>query len=198
MRGTSEVRRRKIRSDKKKQIRPSLDLEICESIFRLSTITKRPIKDICELLLINALKSDQILVSLSQYLKRDIQVRNGLYKGHIHAEPLYDVYTDSRRNRVSFTIRMETYDMLYTLSYCFGVSVSKMAAVLIFESLIDIDFIESFLEEYLDSLNDSRKAELKKLLKYIQSQTSEKFTLGDLLVYLIDQPLRWMFGEEKR
>ena len=122
-----EVRRRKIRSDKKKQIRPSLNLEIYESIYRLSTITRRPVKDICEILILHGLKSDEILVSLSQYLKRNIQVKNSIYRGHIDNEPLYDVYTDARRNRVSFTLQMETYDLLYTMAYCFGVSVSKMA-----------------------------------------------------------------------
>lgn len=192
------MRRRKIRSDKKKQIRPSLNLEIYESIYRLSTITRRPVKDICEILILHGLKSDEILVSLSQYLKRNIQVKNSIYRGHIDNEPLYDVYTDARRNRVSFTLQMETYDLLYTMAYCFGVSVSKMAAVLLFESLIDIDFIESFLESYLDSLNDTRKRELRKLLKYIQSETAQNFTLADLLAYLVEQPIKWLFGEEER
>ncbi|MEK1828812.1 hypothetical protein AAAC51_06585 [Priestia megaterium] len=43
-----EVKKRKIRSDKKQSIKPTVDLEIYECIARINHITRTPMKDVGE------------------------------------------------------------------------------------------------------------------------------------------------------
>ena len=54
------------------------------------------------------------------------------------------------------------------------------------------------IERDKGSAFESAKRELRKLLKYIQSETAQNFTLADLLAYLVEQPIKWLFGEEER
>ena len=60
---------------------------------------------------------------------------------------------------------------------------------------MDGAFVEKLVEEHLESLDKSRKKELKTLLKYIQTEKGDSYSLADLLSFLVDEPIRWSFPE---
>lgn len=168
-------------------------MQLKDSIHRLSFITVTPIKDICELLIKNALfENEAIIQNISKYFRREIRVNNTLYRGNLHNEKIKKT-VDGETDRVSFRVKNEVYESLYALSYALDCSVSRVAGVLFYESITDGIFIEKYIESYLDSLDKFRKKELKQLLKYIRKETKESFTLADLLSYLVDEPIRWTF-----
>ncbi|MFJ7371576.1 hypothetical protein ACIQVU_19420 [Lysinibacillus sp. NPDC098008] len=190
---TVEERKRKVRSDKKRDIKPTISLELKDSIYRLSFITRTPVKDVSELLLKNALfENTDILKSLSKNFIRDIRINNTFYIGNLQNERIAKT-EDGETDRISFRLKNDVYEILRALSYALDCSVSRIAAILLYESIIDKVFIERYVESYLDSLDKSRKKELKQVLKYIRKETDESYNLVDLLSYLVDEPIRWTF-----
>ena len=186
-------RQRKVRSDKKRDIKPTISLELKDSIYRLAFITRTPVKDVCELLVKNVLfENEDIIKDLSRNFRRDIRINNTLYVGHLKNERIAKI-EDGETERISFRLTNEDYEIIYALSYALDCSVSRVASILFYESITDAVFIERYVESYLDSLDKSRKKELKQLLKYIRKEIGESYSLADLLSYLVDEPIRWDF-----
>lgn len=188
-------RKRKTRSDKKKDVKPTISIQLKDSVYRLSFITKKPVKDVCEELVLNSLYGNkEILKELSRYFKRTIQFNNTVFRGSLENKTIYDV-TGEENERISFRVTQSVHDFLYDLSYVLACSISKVGAILIYESITDGPFIESYLQGYLNSLDPSRKKELKQLIKYIKTEIGEGYNLADLLSYLIEEPINWKFPQ---
>lgn len=188
--------KRKVRSDKKHDIKPFVNLELKDSIYRLSHITSEPVKDVCEILILNSLYGNRTIVeNLSQYFKRNIYLRNSYYNGDLSNEDLYSV-SEGEKDRISLRVKREEYENISALAYALDCSISKATAALLYESITDTKFIEEHLEKFVDTLDKSRKKELKQLLKYINGETNEQYTLTDLLALLIDEPLEWLFPKK--
>ncbi len=186
-------RKRKVRSDKKKDIKPIVNLELKDSIYRLAYIVKTPVKDVCVDLIENALfGNEKVLLELSKYFRRSIKIKNTIFRGDLKNEKLYSV-AFGEKGRVSFRVNQEEYEFISALSYVFDCSVSAVSAVLLYESITDGVFIEKYVETYLNTIDKSEKKELKALLKYIRTETGESYSLVDLLSYLVDEPIRWTF-----
>lgn len=185
--------KRKTRSDKKRDVKPTISVQLKDSVYRLSFITKKPVKDVCEDLIHNSLFGNkEILQRLSRHFKRTIQLNNTIYRGDLENESVYDV-TGAENERISFRVTNHVHEFLYNLSYVLDCSVSKVGGVLIYESITDGGFIESYLQGYLNSLDQSRKQELKQLLKYMKSEIGDSYSLADLLSYLVEEPIQWHF-----
>ena len=190
-----EKKKRKQRSDRKRDIKPYLNLEIRDGIHRLSYILSMPIKDICEKLLLNSLYGNKdIIQDLSIHFKRGIRINNTYFNGNLNNEKLYSV-ADGKTERVSLRVKGEVYEVLSALAYGFDVSVSRVAAVFIYESILDGAFVEKLVEEHLETLDKYKKKELKTLLKYIQTEKGDSYSLADLLSFLVDEPIRWSFPD---
>lgn len=192
-----DSRKRKTRSDKKRDIKPFVSTELKDSIYRLAFITSSPVKDVCEALIVNSIYGNKdIIQELSRYFKRGIRINNTYFTGNLNNETLYSVVEKGENERISFRAKSELYEILSALSYAFDCSVSRVSAVLLYESIIDSDFIEKRVDGYLNSLDSSRKKELKQLLKYIRAETNESYSLVDLLAHLVDEPLKWILPND--
>ncbi|MDA6082696.1 hypothetical protein OSJ97_24410, partial [Escherichia coli] len=68
VRGTGVVAKdRKTRSDKKRDVKPTISIDLKNCIYRLSYITNTPVKDVIETICEKGLQSRKVMEYLSEY-----------------------------------------------------------------------------------------------------------------------------------
>ena len=71
-----ETKKRKVRSDKKRDVKPTISSNLKHCIYRLSYITSTPVKDVAETLCEKGLRSRKVMDYLSTYFRRDLKFAN--------------------------------------------------------------------------------------------------------------------------
>ncbi|MCJ7992628.1 hypothetical protein MUB15_31250, partial [Priestia sp. OVS21] len=71
-----EEKQRKVRCDKKRDVKPTIPIHLKECIYRLSYITNTPVKDVTESICISGLKSPKVMDYLSHYFRRGFSFEN--------------------------------------------------------------------------------------------------------------------------
>ncbi|HGE5798668.1 hypothetical protein [Bacillus thuringiensis] len=67
---------RKVRKDKKVDIKPTISVDLKECIYRLSYITNKPVKDVALHICDYALHSKEIMEILSESFRRNLTIHN--------------------------------------------------------------------------------------------------------------------------
>lgn len=178
---------RKVRSDKKRDVKPSISVELKDAIYRLSYITSTPVKDVCEALCRNAITNKRIMDEISNYFRRNIRINNTLYFGSPDNPRIYTKKMANKSERISLRLDQEMYEFMYSLSYALDCSVSRAVAVLLYRGIHDVTFINDYINKYLTSIDLRRKKELQKILDYINEGLDEEITLASLLSYIVDE-----------
>ncbi len=181
---------RKQRSDKKRDIKPTVALELRDCIYRLAFITDTPIKDVIEAILLDGSKRQKPMNHLSQYFLRDIRIGRTLYLGDPDRIPLGRRGTTGKTFRLSTRVTQHMYREMESIAYVMGCSVSRATALLIDATIRDVDFVNDFVRQYLERhVDEERMRELKKVLKYINAENpySERISYAALLSYLVDE-----------
>ncbi|MGN7183209.1 hypothetical protein ACTHRJ_20485, partial [Cytobacillus kochii] len=96
-----EKKKRQTRSDKKKDIKPTISIDLKNCIYQLSYVTNQPVKDIVEILCEKGLQSRKVMEYLSQYFRRDYQFFNTTFFGQLERESLQRKYQSPKNERVS-------------------------------------------------------------------------------------------------
>lgn len=181
---------RQSRSDKKRDIKPTVTVQLRDCIYRLSFITDTPVKDVIEAILIDGSQRKKPLSHLSQYFLRDMRIGSTVYMGDTSRSPI------GRRGSTDKTVRMSTrvtqamYADMEGVAFAMGCSVSRATALLIDATVRDVDFVNDFVREYLEEhVDEERMRELKKVLKYINAGNpyNERISYAALLSYLVDE-----------
>lgn len=156
---------RKVRSDKKRDIKPTISIEVKDRIYELSYIMTYPVKDVCELMVRHAIGDSVVLGRVSRSFKRGIWFNETLYHGSSfnHGVGRGEL---GKSSRISFRVDGELYDKLGGLAYALDCTVSRACAVLLYESLIDREFIERCVVE--SELDVSREREVVVLYSKIR------------------------------
>lgn len=181
---------RKTRSDRKRDIKPTVPAELRDCIYRLAFITDRPIKDVVESILIEGSQRKKPLGHISQYFIRDVRVGNSLYMGDRERTPVSKRAAGVKTVRISTRVTQDMYGSLEGISYAMGCSVSRACALLLDATLRDVEFVDGFAREYIEQHVDAeRMAELKKVLKYINAGNpyDERLSWATLLSFLVDE-----------
>lgn len=181
---------RKVRSDKKREIQPTISRELKECIHRLSYITNTPIKlgaeDICTF----GTKNKKVITLLSLNFRRDVKIDNTIYRGDINRAPVKKRTAAGQSERISIRFSSETYEVISALSYALDCTTSRACALLLDASVRDVDFINEFVERYLEVYVDApRINELKQIFKYVNANNpyDEKISFPNFLSYLKDE-----------
>lgn len=183
--------KRKVRSDRKKDVKPTVDIELYECVSRISHITKTPIKDVGEIFCKHGLYSKKVIDNLSQYFRRNIQFNNTLYMGN--RELLSERVTrkpSENRTRITIRFRQEVYDHISDLAYALDRTVSTTVAMLLDAAIRNTDILNQYVGEYVDEvLDDNRKKELRHVLKYINKNNpyEDEVTLYHLINNIMDK-----------
>lgn len=179
---------RKVRSDKKHDIKPYINLELKDSIYRLSYITKTPVKDVCEQLCLNAVNNEVIMNDLSRYFRRKVFIDSTLYRGHLDNPRIYYKNQSIQTERISLRVTNGLHEFIHSLSYALDCSVARVTAIFLEKGMQDVTFINRYINTYITEIMDeNRKKELQKIVDYINGETEEEHSVASLLSFIVDE-----------
>lgn len=181
---------RQSRSDRKRDIKPTVTVQLRDCIYRLSFITDAPVKDVIEAILIDGSQRKKPLSHLSQYFLRDVRISQTVYMGDNERVPVGRRGSSGKTVRISTRVTQGMYNDLEGIAFAMGCSVSKACALLVDATVRDVDFVNDFVQEYLEEhVDEERMKELKRVLKYINAGNpySERISYAALLSYLVDE-----------
>ncbi|MCY9311710.1 hypothetical protein MOF23_22520 [Bacillus inaquosorum] len=162
------TKNRKTRSDKKKDVKPTVSVNLKRCIERLSFITGIPIKDVVEIICEKGLRSKSVIDHLSEHFRRDFQYRNTLYLGDLEKESLQRKRQSGRTERITTRFTQLTYENICTLAYALDVTPTKATGILLDASVRNTNILNAFVKSYLHTqLDQNRMKELKQILKFI-------------------------------
>lgn len=159
---------RKRRSDKKRDVKPTISTELKNCIYRLSYITNTPVKDVVETICEKGLQSRKVIENLSKYFRRDFQYSNTIYMGDLERESLQKKYQSGKNERITTRFNQTTYEDIKKLSDALDVTPSKATALLLDASVRNSNLLNAFVKNYLHGkLDKMRMKELKQVLQYV-------------------------------
>lgn len=178
---------RKQRSDKKRDVKPTVKVELKDAIYRLSFITQTHVKDVAEQMVVYTLKDASTIDALSRSFRRDIRINNTLYRGHI------DNLRIPRREtgvceRLTLRLMRHDYESLSVIAYALDVNPTRACALLLDASMRDFRFINTYVSRYLSAqLTSTQMKELRNILRYVSADSDEQMTLTSLLSVIVDE-----------
>lgn len=181
---------RKVRSDKKRDVQPTVSKELKDCIYRLSYITDKPVKDIAEQICISGFRRKSVISSLSQNFRREIRVDNTLYLGDVERPTVRKRTRPGHSERITIRFKSDMYERLSVLAYALDCSVARATGLLLDASVREVDFINSFVKGYLtEHVDEKRMEELKKVLRYINSNNpyAEEVSWFVFISYLMSE-----------
>lgn len=178
---------RKVRSDKKKDVKPILPIELKDAVYRLAYITYTPVKDTAEQLCIAVIHDVKSMNTLSQHFKRDVRFNNTIYMGNVK-NPTITKRIDGDKSRLSVRFTQNDYETITAISYALDCSRSCTVANLIKIAMNDIKIVNSFVKNHLhEHLTKSQINELKALLQYINATGDEHHSWSSLISQIFDE-----------
>ncbi|AIE61761.1 hypothetical protein [Bacillus methanolicus] len=181
---------RRTRSDKKRDVKPTITIQLKECIYRLSYITNTPVKDVAETICEAGLVSRKVMDYLSQHFRRPVRLKNTLYMGDLDRSSLQKRSSAGQCERITIRLPQGTYENLTALAYALDVTPSRATALLLDASIRNSDFINEYVRDYLKQhLDDGRMRELKKVMKFINTNNpyEEEISWSALLSFLFDE-----------
>lgn len=159
---------RKVRSDKKRDVSPTIQLELKDTIYRISYVINTPVKDIVESICIFGMHSRKVMTTLSKHFKRNIKFQNTLFIGHLDHPSIKRFEKGVQTERIGTRFKQQDYETLVTLAFALDVTPSRAAALLLDTSIRHSDFVNSYFQQYLSkSIDYNRMVELKKIITFI-------------------------------
>lgn len=154
---------RKVRTDKKRDVKPTISYYVKESLYDYSSIIEEPVKDAAEKLVEVGLKSETILLLFQPIMIGNYRLENRFFIGN---RPLpVKIYYRGATGKVTIKFNQETYEQLRNLAFAIGHPPTSTAALMIRKTLYSYDFMEYFIERHLDYLDNRRKVELQRFLR---------------------------------
>lgn len=183
----SRVGQRKQRSDKKRDVKPTLRVELKDAIYRLSYITQTHVKDVAEQMVIFALKDVTTIDTLSRSFRRNIRINNTLYRGHID-NPRIARREPGVCERLTLRLVSQDYESLSVIAYALDVNPTRACALLLDASMRDFRFINTYVSRYLKTqLTLAQMKELRSILRYVNEDVGDQMTLASLLSVIVDE-----------
>lgn len=164
------AKNRKTRIDKKRDVKPTISVDLKNCIYRLSYITRTPVKDVVEILCLKGLQSKKVIEHLSQFFRRDYSLNNTYYIGDFERNSIAGKIAQGKTDRVTTRFNQEDYERIRSLSEALDVTPSKATALLLDASVRNTNILNSFVKLYLHNhIDNNRMKELKMVLKYINN-----------------------------
>lgn len=183
----SRVGNRKIRSDKKRDVKPTINIDLKDAIYRLAYITQTAVKDVCEQLVRYAINDGDILGELALNFKRDIRLHNTFFNGHRNFNPIAK-REGGETERISLRLVENDYEILTALAYALDVRPTRVCALLLDAGMSDYRFVNNYVMRYLHGkISDQNTKELREILRYMNKVSGEHHTMASLLSAIVDE-----------
>lgn len=160
---------RKVRSDKKREVQPTISVSLKMEIERLGYILDIPVKDVGQGLCYEGVHDEAVLDYLSPHFRGNVRSGKTIYFGNPEEEPPRAPLTFKKKARISIRFPQEEYGDIKLLATTFDVTPSRAVAILLDASIRNVYIIETMLQMYNErmSLDDGVKRELKALMRYV-------------------------------
>lgn len=176
---------RKVRSDKKREVKPLIATEVKDAIYRISHITHTPVKDVCEFLVVYVANDRQSLDTLSRHFKRSINVNRTYYVGHIDAEPI-SKRLSGNREKVTTKFMRQDYEVICALAYAMDCTPTRATAILLTQAVRNVSAVNAYVREYLnDELTDSQMRDLRQVLSYVHRYNNDNYSWASVLSAIV-------------
>lgn len=162
------TKNRKVRSDKKRDVKPTISVDLKNCIYRLSYITDTPVKDVVEIICEKGLRTRKVIEYLSHYFRREYQFMSTIYLGDLGRESLQSKYQSGKNERITTRFNQATYEDIKSLSDALDVTPTKATALLLDASIRNTNLLNAFVKTYLHgTIDKNRMKELKQVLHYV-------------------------------
>jgi len=166
---------RKTRSDKKRDVKPTVHASLYETVSRLSYITNIPMKDVAENFCLKGLYSLEVIETFKFKFRRSYIFNHSTYptifpgdSSKIGERAVKDA---GLRRRITIRFEQDTHDKLAELAFSLDVTVSSATSLLLDTSITNSKNMNDFLEEFAEqSLDEKRKAQLMEVVRYLRSK----------------------------
>ena len=176
-----------IRSDKKRDVKPTIQLDLKDALYRLSHLTFMPVKDVCQQMAIMVLYDRKTIEHLSKYFKRDLLTDRTVYIGNME-NPSIAKRLVGRGERVTIRFTQGEYEALAMLSFALDCTTSRAVSLLLSISMRNVRFINRFIKQYLrEQLSDSQMRELQAILRYTNRTGESHHSWASLLAYVAEE-----------
>jgi|GEM_PF-4066941 len=178
----------------KKEVKPFIDTGVKDTIYKISFVTGYSVKSICEDLCNNAFKS-RLGNELSPYFKRELIIDGMSFQANKKAEKFESASKEIER--ISMTLNKNLYEYAYQLAYAMGCSVAKIVAYGVERSMNDFNFLNRYINQFLSkNIDKERKDIMLKIVKTINNESTEEYSIASLLLYIADEYRRFNEGVE--
>lgn len=179
---------RKIRSDKKRDVKPTVHVDLYDCISRISYVTNTPMKDVAEDICTRGLSSPIIIEYLAPKFRRNYYFKkNHTLFGNPNLVADRAIKKTGDRRRITMRFSQPVHDKIAELAYSLDMTVSSATALLLEASLQNIRFLEEYIEAHVDTMfNEQRKEELKLVFRYLKKDNpfeADDFTFMEILGY---------------
>lgn len=171
--GKTSVTNRKVRSDKKKEIRPTVPIYLTELLSRISYITSNPIKDVAETILKEGLSNHLVMECMSDQFKRDYWFGQTLFLGKDEFSSSRIRRIEGEKGRVSFRLVKQDVETLADLAYSLNLTENSTAGLVLEIASYETNIIHHYLNLCVTAnLDLNRRKQLKILLNEIRKFSS--------------------------
>lgn len=180
--------KRKVRSDKKRDVRPTIPTKYKSLISTLSYITLKPEKDVIEFLVKYALQHVEVIDKLADFFQRDYMYGSTLYRANEGCPNIKEVTKEEGgKQRATTRLSQNDYGQLSQLAFSLDITPSWACYVLLRMALNSHDCIHTLIQEYVE--NNLEEVKLKKLNDAIKllnenNDSSQEITLVEVISYI--------------
>lgn len=172
-----EVGNRRIRSDKKREVKPLVSAEIKEVIYQMSNVTQTPVKDVCEFLILFTLRDKSVYGELQPFFKRGVSYSGTFYAGDLGSLIVSKKIT-GLKGKLSIKLKQFHYDNLSLLAYALDCTPTRVAAILIEYAIKNVTAITDYINSnMMDNLSAGQINELKAIVSYVNSRNYNLMTI---------------------
>ena len=155
---------RKVRSDKKVDVKPTMSLELKEKLYGFAYLSNEPVKDAAERLCTKGAMSEEVITDIRQWFRRDYHRPYNITKGYSY-RPKLQLVMNGEKSKVTIKFPQENYDLLCKVAYALDLPPTSTATVLIKITLANYEFMHEYIRFYLKHLDQERITEIKRFLK---------------------------------
>lgn len=185
-----EKKERATRSDKKKDIRPTVPYSLYDCISRLSYVVDTPMKDIGVTLCKKALYTTQTMEKVSTYFKRDYWATSSkLYLGDLDSH-IFKFEKGLKKRRLTMRFKQKDYEQIARLAYSLDTTLSTATAILLFYAVKNVDIVNAYVSHKVSKrLDPQRMKQLKEIHKYVNEKSpyNDELPLTTFIMTILEE-----------
>lgn len=150
---------RKPRSDKKRDVKPTVSINLKKQLKTFAELCNEPVKDVAEKLCKDGATSKVIIDDICKWFRKNYLYSNTLVVGDAE-RPKLKVNIVGESDTVTFRLKRDDYDVLDDLAHALDLTPTTTAGVLIKVTLYNVEFMQQYAHDHLMHLSDKQKKDI--------------------------------------